>query len=179
MTLFPRIILLTAALLAAAPLTANAEEAKDSTAVEAKKVETVKKEKEHPLVQEVLRYAHSFMGRPYRSGGKGPAGFDCSGFTSYVFRNFDISLGASSRAQYTQGVEVDTEDIRPGDLLFFGGRRSGTTTVGHVGIAVDVDSRGTVTFIHSANRGGIRLDRYPDGGYYSRRFIGARRVLTH
>ena len=151
--------------------------AADSAAVDT--ILTVASPHRHPLVDEVIRYAHAFMGRPYRRGGKGPSGFDCSGFTSYVFRNFDIALGPSSRSQYTQGTPVDRNDIRPGDLLFFGGRRSGTTTVGHVGLAVDVAPNGTVTFIHAANGGGIRLDRYPDGGYYSRRYIGARRVLQH
>ena len=82
-----------------------------------------------------------------------------------------------SSAQYTQGIGVPIGEIRPGDLLFFGGRRSGKARVGHVGMAVDVDESGTVTFIHAATSGGIRYDRYPDGGYYSNRFIGARRVL--
>ena len=110
-----------------------------------------------PMASEVIDYAAKFLGRPYRRGAKGPKSFDCSGFTSYIFRNFG--------------------EIRPGDLLFFGGRRSGKARVGHVGMAVDVDESGTVTFIHAATSGGIRYDRYPDGGYYSNRFIGARRVL--
>ena len=69
------------------------------------------------------------------------------------------------------------DDIRPGDLLFFAGRKGGKT-VGHVAIATSVDENGTVNFIHASTTGGIRHDCYPDGGYYSRRFIGARRVLN-
>lgn len=130
------------------------------------------------LAGDIIDYARKFLGRPYRRGSKGPSAFDCSGFTSYVFRNFGYSLSASSGDQYTQGRAVSTDEIRPGDLLFFGGRSSGKNRVGHVGMAVDVDPEtGAVTFIHAATSGGIRYDRYPDGGYYSRRYIGARRVL--
>lgn len=126
--------------------------------------------------QDIITYAHRFLGRPYRRGGKGPNAFDCSGFTSYVFRHFDTRLGASSRDQYLQGEAVATSDVRPGDLLFFSTRRAGKT-VGHVGIAVDVDDAGKISFIHAAIRGGIRVDTYPDGGYYSHHYIGARRVI--
>lgn len=127
--------------------------------------------------EEVIDYASKFLGRPYRRGSGGPKAFDCSGFTSFVFRNFDISLSRSSRDQYGQGVSISRNDIQPGDLLFFAGRRGGKT-VGHVAIATSVNEDGTVDFIHASSTGGIRHDRYPDGGYYSQRFIGARRVLN-
>lgn len=125
--------------------------------------------------KEIVEYARNFLGRPYRSGSKGPKAFDCSGFTSYVFRNFDLKLGASSRDQYRQGQPVAKEDLQPGDLLFFSGSRRGST-VGHVGIVTEVKANGSVTFIHAACKGGIRYDSYPDGGYYSNRYIGAKRV---
>lgn len=129
------------------------------------------------LIGEIIDYASKFLGRPYRRGGKGPSGFDCSGFTSFVFRNFDISLSPSSRDQFTQGERISRGEIQPGDLLFFAGRRGGKT-VGHVAMAVSVDENGTVKFIHAANGGGIRHDTYPDGGYYSNRYLGARRVIN-
>lgn len=129
------------------------------------------------LAAQIIDYADNYLGRPYRRGAKGPSAFDCSGFTSYVFKNFDIALSPSSRAQYTQGDKIATEDVQPGDLLFFGGRAGGKT-VGHVGMAVDVDDNGRIKFIHASNSKGITYDTYPDGGYYSKRFIGARRVLN-
>ena len=128
------------------------------------------------LTNHIIDFATHYLGRPYRHGAKGPSAFDCSGFTSYVFGQHGIDLNASSRAQYTQGTKIDKEDIRPGDLLFFGGRAGGKT-VGHVAIAVDVDDNGTVTFIHASTTQGITYDSYPDGGYYSKRYIGARRVI--
>lgn len=129
------------------------------------------------LAGEIIDYATRYLGRPYRRGGKSPAGFDCSGFTSFVFKNFDIQLSPSSRGQYTQGERIALGDVQPGDLLFFSGHRGGKT-VGHVAMAVSVDDSGKVTFIHAASSGGIRHDVYPDGGYYSKRYLGARRVIN-
>lgn len=129
------------------------------------------------LADDLIDFARGFLGKPYRRGGKNPAGFDCSGFTSYIFKNFDIHLAPSSSAQYTQGHAVATSEVRPGDLLFFSGRGA-RSNVGHVGMAVEVLSDGTIIFIHSATSGGIRYDRYPDGGYYSKRYIGARRMIN-
>ncbi len=135
---------------------------------------------DHEKVNPILDFAASHLGRPYRSGGKGPSAFDCSGFTSYVFKKFGYSLNPSSSTQYTQGEPIDLRMVRPGDLLFFSGRKISTTRVGHVAMVVDVDeSTGRIRFIHAANGGGIRYDSYPDDPYYSKRFIGARRIITH
>lgn len=126
----------------------------------------------------LLDYAHNFTGTRYRIGGKTPAGFDCSGFTGYVFRRFGYALGASSRDQYRNGVSIDLEETKPGDLIFFSGRARSKTTVGHVGIVVDNDPvTGRVSFIHSSCTGGVRVDHTFDP-YYSSRLIGARRILT-
>ncbi len=128
------------------------------------------------LAQQIISYATRYLGTPYRSGAKGPNAFDCSGFTSYVFKNFDISLSPSSSAQFTQGERITTADVQPGDLLFFSGSRGGKS-VGHVAMAVSVSENGTIKFIHASHNGGIRHDVYPDGGYYSQRYLGARRVI--
>lgn len=127
------------------------------------------------LAEHIIEYAANYLGRPYRAGGKGPSVFDCSGFTSYVFGQHGISLSASSSAQYLQGEKLTLEEVQPGDLLFFSGSRGGRT-VGHVALAVEVDN-GKIRFIHAARTGGIRYDTYPDGGYYSQRYLGARRVI--
>lgn len=129
------------------------------------------------MTNDMIEYARRFIGTRYRRGGKTPAGFDCSGFTGYVFNQFGFSLGASSRDQFNDGMSVPADDIRPGDLLFFTGRSSRSKTVGHVGIAIDADpTTGAVTFIHASCSGGIRVDRTTDY-YYSSRFLGARRVI--
>lgn len=127
-------------------------------------------------VSDMLDYARTFSGLRYRRGGKTPKGFDCSGFTGYVFRQFGMNLGASSRDQYAQGAAVERGDLRPGDLVFFSGRGGGTKRVGHVGIVTRVGDDGvSFHFIHSACSSGI-TESHSSEPYYSRRYVGARRV---
>lgn len=129
------------------------------------------------MTGDMLDYARGFIGVRYRRGGKTPAGFDCSGFTGYVFRQFGYNLGSSSRDQYNDGVSVSDDDIRPGDLLFFTGRSARSGRVGHVAIALNADgATGEVTFIHASCSGGIRIDKTTDP-YYAARYLGARRVV--
>lgn len=129
------------------------------------------------LIGDLLDYAFTFTGTHYRRGGKTPAGFDCSGFTGYVFSQFGIKLNSDSRSQFLQGEPIDdTFNVQPGDLVFFGGRGAGTT-IGHVGIATEIDyETGVITFLHSATSGGVRTDNTADP-YYSHRYKGARRVI--
>lgn len=130
------------------------------------------------LTAGIISYATELLGRPYLRGGKTPSGFDCSGFTSHVFGKFGLSLSPSSSTQFTQGEEISIGEARPGDLIFFSGRRVSKTNIGHVGMIVDVvPSTGQVKFIHSASNGGVRYDVYPDDPYYNTRYIGIRRVL--
>ncbi len=128
------------------------------------------------MISDMLKYARKFMGVRYVHGGRSPKGFDCSGFTSYVYGQFGVSLSPSSSDQYNQGKRVARGEIQPGDLLFFTGYAAGSGRVGHVAIAVDSDPvTGEVSFIHAA-RTGIQIDRI-SAPYYSSRFIGARRVV--
>jgi len=133
-------------------------------------------EEEVPFyVSDMISYAKEFIGLRYRRGGKTPKGFDCSGFTGYLFGQFGIKLNASSRSQYLQGDAVGDGMMRPGDLVFFSGRRGGTKTVGHVGMVVEVHGDGTFSFIHSANSSGITISHSLEP-YYKSRYVGARRV---
>ena len=129
------------------------------------------------MAGDMIAFAKKYIGTRYVRGGKSPKGFDCSGFTSYVFGQFGYSLGASSADQYSSGEKIERDEISCGDLLFFTGRNSRSGRVGHVGIAISNDPvTGEITFIHAATSGGIRIDRI-SAPYYSKRFIGARRVL--
>ena len=129
------------------------------------------------LIDDMVNFSRRFTGTRYRSGGKTPAGFDCSGFTGYVFRNFGMKLGASSSIQANQGKPVDAAELRPGDLLFFS-RGSKSNRVGHVGMVTEVDSiTGHARFIHATTRNGVIESSYPTDPYYRARFITARRIL--
>lgn len=122
--------------------------------------------------------AAKYLGTRYRYGSTGPKTFDCSGFIRYVFRQEGINLPRTSRMQYREGEKVSRDQLRPGDLLFFGSPRSGKGRVGHVAMVVDVNEKdNSLTFIHASSSKGVSYQKFPDGGYYSRNYIGAKRVL--
>ena len=126
----------------------------------------------------ITSYAEKFLGTRYRLGASGPNRFDCSGFVGYVFRNFGYNLNRDSRSQYLQGDKVETAELRPGDLLFFSSRSSGKGRVGHVAIVLTVNPDGSCTFIHaSSSKKGVVRQKFPDNGYYSKHFIGAKRIV--
>lgn len=129
------------------------------------------------IIEELLDYAESFLGTGYRRGGKTPNGFDCSGFTGYVFKEFGYNLNSDSRSQFLQGEIIEnTGEAEPGDLVFFSGSRGGTT-IGHVGIVVESHPlTGELLFIHSAVGGGIKIDS-SFAPYYANRFKGLRRII--
>ena len=128
-------------------------------------------------VNSLLDEAMSHIGARYRSGSKGPHAFDCSGFTSYVFKQLDgTDIGCSSRDQYARNIPVSRSEMQRGDLVFFTSPGSGRS-VGHVGIVVDVDpiSR-SFNFIHASSSEGVKISNSNDG-FYARRFLGVRRVF--
>lgn len=113
--------------------------------------------------------ALALRGAPYRNGGSEPnGGFDCSGFTQYVFAQYGVALPRAVREQYQQGSAVEASDLAPGDLVFF------TTTdpgASHVAIVVGGDQ-----FIHAPSSSGtVRVERLRTS-YWSQRYLGARRI---
>lgn len=126
----------------------------------------------------IVKTAMQYLGVPYRSGKSSPKGFDCSGFTSYVYKQFSISLNRDSRSQYTQGTPIkQIADLRAGDLVFWkGSNRKGG--VGHVGIVTEVSkTTGSFKFVHAATHGGIRVSDSREA-YYISRYVGARRIIS-
>lgn len=122
--------------------------------------------------QEIIDYAADLLGCKYVYGGTSPSGFDCSGFTQYVFAHFGVSLSHSSATQYSNSVRIKKSELKPGDLVFFS-QTSGSSKVGHVGIYV-----GDGQFIHAASPGkGVRYDGLDDT-YYVNHYIGCGRVLS-
>lgn len=116
----------------------------------------------------VIEYAAQFLGTPYVYGGSTPSGFDCSGFTSYVFANTVGSIPRVAQAQFDATTRVSMSELKPGDLVFFG---SSASSISHVGIYV-----GDGKFIHSPHTGDVvKYDSL--SGYYSNRFQGGGRVI--
>lgn len=121
------------------------------------------------VIQEAMKY----IGTPYHWGGKTPKGFDCAGFTRYVYGKFGVLLGPSAAPQYKVGVRVGRDELAVGDLVFFGGRRK-SRTIGHVGIVTSVYGD-RFDFIHASSTG-VRITSSKDA-YYVKRYIGACRVI--
>jgi cell wall-associated NlpC family hydrolase len=116
----------------------------------------------------VVRRALGYLGTRYRYGASGARGFDCSGFTSYIYRQHGISLPHNSAAQYRVGKPVSRSELRPGDLVFF---RTRGSRISHVGIYI-----GNGKFVHASSaRGRVRVDTLTSG-YYHQRYVGARRI---
>ena len=100
-------------------------------------------------------------------GGSSPSGFDCSGFTSYVYKQFGVSLNRTAAGQYSNGTAVSKTQLQPGDLVMFG--KSG---INHVGIYI-----GGGQMVHAANPSrGVTTDTI-NSGYYANNYVGARRVM--
>lgn len=128
--------------------------------------------------ENVVQTALQYLGASYRLGTNGPTVFDCSGFTSYVYGKQNVSILRTSRSQYTQGTPIARiSDLKKGDLVFFGGRGN-ARSVGHVGIVKEVDPSGNnFSFVHASIKG-VKVSNSSEA-YYSRRYIGARRIVQN
>ncbi len=130
-----------------------------------------------PICNDILMTAKDYIGCPYAAGRMGPDRFDCSGFTSFIYAMFDITLARSSQDQFLQGREIqDTRFLQPADLVFWTGSNARRKNIGHVGIVVDVnEDTGEFHFIHAASTG-IQIDS-STMDYYAKRYRGARRII--
>ena len=119
---------------------------------------------------DIVNEAMKHLGKPYVYGASGPKAFDCSGFTSYVYKQFGYSLYRRSRDQALNGVWVAKSDLKPGDLVLFNKKR--TKTIGHVGIYI-----GNNQMIHaSTSKTGVIISDITKGSYPSR-YNQARRII--
>ena len=109
------------------------------------------------------------LGIHYKYGGTTERGFDCSGFTSYVFEQFGIDLPRTSRSQAGIGTKITKKDLRKGDLLFF---NTNGKNISHVGIYI-----GGGMMAHSSSKHGVSINKISEK-YYVNRFVTARRILN-
>lgn len=148
-------------------------EINDKTPVEVEKEEVAKAAPvitaDASKVDKLISIAKAQLGKPYVYGSTGPKGFDCSGFTTYVFRQMGISLPRVASSQAYGGTRVNKADLQKGDLVFFntyGG-------ISHVGIYIE-----NGTFIHASSYsgGGVKTDNI-NSKYYATRYVTAARYL--
>ena len=114
--------------------------------------------------------ALNLKGSPYLYGGDSQAGFDCSGFTSYVFAKHGIRLPRLASEQYLVGIAIEREELLPGDLVFFETVSPGAS---HVGVVIGDDD-----FIHAPNSNSkVRIERL-DSSYWNERYVGGKRIVN-
>lgn len=121
--------------------------------------------------QEIADYALTFVGSRYVYGGSSPSGFDCSGFTKYVYAQFGYSLNRTASDQLDNGTAVSMSELQPGDLVIFKKAGTGSKRASHVGIYI-----GGGQFVHaSTSKVGVIVSDM-DYAYYTTGFVGGRRL---
>ena len=118
--------------------------------------------------EDLVDYAKSFLGTRYVWGGASPSGFDCSGFTMYVYAHFGYRMSHGASDQLYAFTRVSTAQRLAGDLVFFS---YGGGDISHVGIYL-----GGGAFIHATSNGGVKISYFD--GYYSSTYVGAVRILA-
>ncbi len=129
-------------------------------------------------IEELRRYvtgwAENYLGAKYKYASSDPKkGFDCSGFTSFIMREFGIELSPSSSEQARQGNQITMDEVQPGDLLFFGNKGD----ISHVALVVEVTDKGMIC-IHSTNSRGVIKENIHTSDYWRKRILFARDVIT-
>lgn len=121
-----------------------------------------------PSNRQIEEVTSTWLGTPYRYGGVGESGIDCSALAQNVMGDLGVTIPRTTRDQKLVGVSVPRHKLKPGDLLFF---RLESSRINHVGIALGPDR-----FVHASSSRGVVVDRLMSD-YFSRRFVEARRVL--
>ena len=123
------------------------------------------------LGAQIASYALQFLGYPYVYGGSSPSGFDCSGFTSYIYKQFGYSINRTASNQLDNGYAVDRSELQPGDLVMFC-QYGSTKRASHVGLYI-----GNNQYIHASTPGvGVIISDLDDMSISSG-FVGARRIV--
>jgi len=126
----------------------------------------------------IMDFAKSLLGVKYRYASSNPSvGFDCSGFVSYVFKNFGFSGARSSSDYAAKGKAVKLAEAKVGDVLVFTGTNVKSRRPGHVGIIYSIDENRNIKFIHSSSGRARGVTITDLEGYYKTRFLKAITVI--
>lgn len=136
---------------------------------------TKKVEKEIMLRSDIVEFAEQYLGTHYRSAGKAPGGFDCSGFVYYIMKEHEIKMNASSGSQEKQGERISKKEAKPGDLVFF--RRSPGGRVFHVAMVYE-NNKGSITLIHSTSGRGVVIEKLETSDYWRSKVMSFRNVVS-
>lgn len=129
-----------------------------------------------PTVDSITKFATTLIGTPYKYGSTNPAaGFDCSGFITYVYNHFRIKVPRSSIDFTNVGTEIPVTLAKKGDLILFTGTDSSKKFVGHMGIILS-NKKGEIEFIHSSSGKADGVVITPLNDYYKGRFVKVIRI---
>jgi len=124
----------------------------------------------------IADYAQRYVGIKYKYASRSPSkGFDCSGFTYYVFKQFDVKLPPSSSGQAAMGKKIPVRKAQPGDLIFFS--KNGRGKVSHVGLCVENDTRDGLVVVHSTSSRGVIVENISQSSYWEPKIKFARNVM--
>lgn len=141
------------------------------------KSKTIKHNDSKEAIQrdKIVNYAKKQLGIKYVYGGMSRKGFDCSGFTKYVFSKFGYNVPRVSRDYTKTGKKVSVKNTKPGDILLFTGSNKRKRVTGHLGIVVS-NNKGVIKFIHASSSRGIVISDLKIK-YYQDRILGARQIV--
>lgn len=129
---------------------------------------------ERQLRDEVVRYALQLEGSTYKYAGTNPrTGFDCSGFTSYVLKQFQVTISPASSAQALEGRSVPLDAVQPGDIIVFGKNKR---NIQHVALVVERSRKG-IEVIHSTTSRGVIRENISTSAYWKPLILFARDVI--
>lgn len=135
-----------------------------------------KESKEDIQRDKIVNFAKKQLGIKYTYGGNTPkTGFDCSGFTKYVYSHFGYNVPRRSVDYAKTGKKISVKDCKKGDILLFTGSNKHKRVTGHVAIVVS-NKNGTVKFIHASSSRGIVISDL-NVSYFKERILGARRII--
>jgi len=148
----------------------------ESTVVIRKKVPERAIDTRNVSAFDVIEFAKTLIGVKYKYGSTDKAkGFDCSGFVTYVFNHFNISVPRVSVDFTNAGINIPIEYSKPGDIILFTGSDAKSGVVGHMGIITENDN-GDVKFIHASESRGVMISGM--NSYFVPRFIKVNRIFT-
>lgn len=124
--------------------------------------------------KDILKDAEKYLGSPYKFGGNSSSGFDCSGLTTKVFDDNGLKLPRRSADQANSGKNIDVEEVKPGDLLFFA--TADGSKVSHVGIVHTIENDGEIKFIHASTSKGVIISSLNEK-YWNKAYLHAQRIL--
>lgn len=135
----------------------------DTTATNTQASESVESES----YSNVVDFAKNFVGTKYKWAGNTPAGFDCSGYTGYVYKEFNKSLPRRAVEQYNQSKKIKRKQVKAGDLVFFGSK----SNINHVGIVVS-NSKDELIMIHASTSKGVIITNVFESSYWKNKVVG-------